>query len=126
MIRIPAARGETTRVELRSPDPTCNPYLALAVCLAAGLDGIERFMTPPSEVTENLYDMDESLRQAKGIECLPQDLNEALELMQKDKLVMDVLGEHVAEAFLHCKRAEWEEYRAHVSAWERDKYIIAY
>ena len=126
LIRIPAHRREGTRVELRSPDPTCNPYLALAVTLAAGLDGIERFMTPPSEVKENLYAMDEAGRRAKGVETLPRDLNEALELMRQDKLVMDTLGEHVAQAFLRSKQAEWEAYNAHVSAWEIDKYMIAY
>ncbi|MDD7220753.1 MAG: glutamine synthetase family protein [Oscillospiraceae bacterium] len=126
LIRIPASRGVGTRIELRSPDPCCNPYLALAVCLAAGLDGIERFMTPPSEVTENLYEMDEAGRRAKGIEDLPGDLNEALELMQQDQLVMDTLGPHVGQAYLDSKKAEWEEYRAHVSGWEREKYIIAY
>ncbi len=126
LIRIPASRGVGTRIELRSPDPCCNPYLALAVCLAAGLDGIERFMTPPSEVTENLYEMDEAGRRAKGIEDLPGDLNEALELMQQDSLVMDTLGPHVGQAYLDSKKAEWEAYRAHVSDWEREKYIIAY
>ena len=126
LIRIPASRGVGTRIELRSPDPCCNPYLALAVCLAAGLDGIERFMTPPSEVTENLYEMDEAGRRAKGIEDLPGDLNEALELMQQDQLVMDTLGPHVGQAYLDSKKAEWEEYSAHVSGWEREKYIIAY
>ena len=126
LIRIPSHRREGTRVELRSPDPTCNPYLALAVTLAAGLDGIERFMTPPSEVKENLYAMDEAGRRAKGVETLPRDLNEALELMRQDKLVMDTLGEHVAQAFLRSKQAEWEAYNAHVSAWEIDKYMIAY
>ena len=126
LIRIPASRGVGTRIELRSPDPCCNPYLALAVCLAAGLDGIERFMTPPSEVTENLYEMDEAGRRAKGIEDLPGDLNEALELMQQDSLVMDALGPHVGQAYLDSKKAEWEAYRAHVSDWEREKYIIAY
>jgi glutamine synthetase len=113
-------------VELRSPDPSCNPYLALAVCLAAGLDGIERFMTPPGEVTGNLYTMGEEERRANGIEALPTDLGQALELMQQDKLVMDTLGEHVANAFLTSKRAEWAAYQAHVSDWERESYIIAY
>lgn len=126
LIRIPAARGQATRVELRSPDPCCNPYLALAVCLAAGLDGIEHFMTPPSEVTENLYDMDEAGLKAHGIETLPGDLYEAVELMKQDKLIMDTLGEHVAQAYIDCKDKEWAEYRAHVSDWEREKYIIAY
>lgn len=126
LIRIPAARGQATRVELRSPDPCCNPYLALAVCLASGLDGIEHFMTPPSEVTENLYAMDEAGLKAHGIETLPESLHEALELMQSDKLIMDTLGEHVAQAYIDCKEREWAEYCAHVSTWEREKYIIAY
>lgn len=126
LIRIPAARGQATRVELRSPDPCCNPYLALAVCLASGLDGIEHFMTPPSEVTENLYAMDEAGLKAHGIETLPENLHEALELMQSDKLIMDTLGEHVAQAYIDCKEREWAEYCAHVSTWEREKYIIAY
>lgn len=126
LIRIPAHRGQGTRVELRSPDPTCNPYLALAVTLAAGLDGIERFMTPPSEVREDLNAMDEAVRRAKGVESLPRDLNEALELMRRDQLVMDTLGEHVAQAYLRTKQAEWEEYNTHVSAWETGKYMIAY
>lgn len=126
LIRIPAARGQATRVELRSPDPCCNPYLALAVCLASGLDGIEHFMTPPSEVTENLYAMDEAGLKAHGIETLPESLHEALELMQNDKLIMDTLGEHVAQAYIDCKEREWAEYCAHVSTWEREKYIIAY
>ena len=126
LIRIPAHRGQGTRVELRSPDPTCNPYLALAVTLAAGLDGIERFMTPPSEVREDLNAMDEAVRRGKGVESLPRDLNEALELMRRDQLVMDTLGEHVAQAYLRTKQAEWEEYNTHVSAWETGKYMIAY
>lgn len=126
LIRIPADRGEGTRIELRSPDPTCNPYLALAVCLAAGLDGIQHFMTPPAELKENLYALDQDGLKARGIELLPQDLNEAMALMEEDRLVMDTLGEHTAQAFLRCKRAEWESYRTHVSAWERDAYMIAY
>ena len=83
-------------------------------------------MTPPSEVTENLYAMDEAGLKAHGIETLPENLHEALELMQSDKLIMDTLGEHVAQAYIDCKEREWAEYCAHVSTWEREKYIIAY
>lgn len=126
LIRVPADRGEGTRIELRSPDPTCNPYLALAVCLAAGLDGVQHFMTPPAELKENLYALDRDGLRARGIELLPQDLNEAMALMEGDRLVMDTLGDHVSRAFLRCKRAEWEAYRTHVSAWERDAYMTAY
>ena len=126
LIRIPAARGQSTRVELRSPDPSCNPYLELAVCLAAGLDGIEKGMTPPDEVTENIFAMDQATREANGIESLPGSLEEALHALQKDQLILDTLGEHVAENFIHGKEKEWDEYRTRVSSWERDKYIINY
>ena len=126
LIRIPAARGQSTRVELRSPDPSCNPYLALAVCLAAGLDGIEKGMTPPPEITENIYAMDAAARAAHGIESLPGSLEEALNALEADQLILDTLGEHVATNFLEGKRKEWDEYRTRVSSWEREKYIINY
>ena len=92
LIRIPAARGQATRVELRCPDPTCNPYLALAVCLAAGLDGIEKGLTPPAEITENIFAMDEAARAARGIESLPGTLKEAIDAMEADALVCETLG----------------------------------
>ncbi len=126
LIRIPAARGQSTRVELRSPDPSCNPYLELAVCLAAGLDGIEKGMVPPAEVTENIFVMDEVTRKAHGIESLPGSLEEAIKAMQADQLIMDTLGSHVAENYISGKLREWDEYRTRVSSWERDKYIINY
>ena len=126
LIRIPAARGQSTRVELRSPDPSCNPYLELAVCLAAGLDGIEKGMTPPDEVTENIFVMDEAARKAHGIESLPGSLEEALHALEDDQLILDALGEHVAANYLAGKWREWDEYRTRVSSWEREKYIINY
>lgn len=126
LIRIPAARGQSTRVELRSPDPACNPYLTLAVCLAAGLDGIERNLTLPAEITENIFDMTPATRKRRGIEALPGSLDEALVLMKKDKLIMATLGEHVACQFIAGKEREWEEYRTRVSSWELDKYMINY
>ncbi len=126
LIRIPAARGQATRVELRCPDPACNPYLSLAVCLAAGLDGIEKGMTPPEEVTENIFAMSPAERQAKGIEALPGSLEEALIAMKQDKLVMDTLGRHVSSQYIAGKEAEWDEYRTRVSSWERDKYMMNY
>ena len=126
LIRIPASRGQSTRVELRCPDPACNPYLALAVCLAAGLDGIEKGMTPPPEITENIFEMTPATRKRRGIEALPGSLEEALIAMKKDKLVMDVLGKHVSSQYIAGKEAEWDEYRTRVSSWERDKYIINY
>jgi len=126
LIRIPAARGQATRVELRCPDPACNPYLALAVCLAAGLDGIEKGMTPPPEITDNIFAMTPEERAAKGIAALPGSLEEALAAMKQDKLVMDTLGGHVTGQYIAGKEKEWEEYRTRVSSWELDKYIINY
>ena len=126
LIRIPAARGQSTRVELRSPDPACNPYLELALCLAAGLDGIEKGLTPPPEVTENIFDMNAAARKAHGIDSLPDSLEEAIHALEADPLVLDTLGEHVAANYIEVKRKEWEEYRTRVSSWEREKYIINY
>lgn len=126
LIRIPAARGQSTRVELRCPDPSCNPYLALAVCLAAGLDGIEKGMTPPSEITENIFDMTPATRRRRGIDALPGSLEEALAALKRDKLVMETLGQHVSSQYIAGKEAEWDEYRTRVSSWERDKYMINY
>ena len=126
LIRIPAARGQSTRVELRCPDPCCNPYLELAACLAAGLDGIEKGMTPPPEVTQNIFAMDEEQRLANGIESLPGSLDEAIKALQADPLILDALGEHVAENYIEGKKKEWDEYRTHVSSWEHDRYIINY
>ena len=126
LIRIPASRGQSTRVELRSPDPACNPYLELAVCLAAGLDGIEKGMVPPAEVTENIFVMDQATREAHGIDSLPGSLEEAIQAMKADSLIMDTLGEHITSNYLAGKEAEWDEYRTRVSSWEREKYIINY
>ncbi len=126
LIRIPAVGGQTTRVELRSPDPSCNPYLAVAACLAAGLDGIARGLTPPPEITENLYDMADSVRKARNIQPLPATLEEALRELEKDALIMDVLGEHVSRHYIQGKRKEWMEYQAQVSSWELEKYLVIY
>lgn len=126
LIRIPAARGQSTRLELRCPDPSCNPYLALAVCLAAGLDGIDKGLTPPPETTENIFAMDQATRAANGIENLPGSLAEAIVELGKDDLMAEALGNHVLEHYTAGKKAEWAEYSSHVSVWECEKYIIAY
>ncbi len=126
LIRIPAARGQSTRVELRSPDPSCNPYLALAACLAAGLDGIEKGLTPPEEITENIFAMDEVTRKANGIESLPGSLEEAVKALLADQLIVDTLGEHVTSQYVAGKMAEWDEYRTRVSSWEVDRYLVTY
>ena len=126
LIRIPAARGQATRVELRCPDPTCNPYLALAVCLAAGLDGIEKGLTPPDEITENIFAMDEATRDAKGIKSLPGSLKAAVDALKADELICEALGDHVVSHYTEGKYAEWDAYRTHVSNWEISKYLITY
>ena len=126
LIRIPASRGQSTRVELRSPDPACNPYLELAVLLAAGLDGIEKGMVPPAEITENIFQMDDDARAAAGIDSLPGSLEEAIKAMQADPMVLETLGGHVSENYIEVKAKEWDEYRTRVSSWEREKYIINY
>ena len=126
LIRIPAARGQATRVELRCPDPTCNPDLALAVCLAAGLDGIEKGMTPPDEITENIFAMDEATREAKGIKSLPGSLKDAVDALKEDELICEALGDHVVSHYTEGKYAEWDAYRTHVSNWEISKYLITY
>ena len=126
LIRIPAARGQSTRVELRSPDPSCNPYLSLALCLAAGLDGIEKGMTPPAEITENIFAMDSATRAAHGIDNLPGTLHDALEALKADPLMVETLGEHVFPQYISGKEKEWDEYRTQVSSWELDKYMIMY
>ena len=126
LVRIPAARGQATRVELRSPDPSCNPYLAVAVCLAAGLDGIERGLTPPPEMRQNIYEMDAATRAALNIRALPVDLKEALTALQQDEVIMGVLGEHVSEHYIAGKMKEWNEYQTRVSSWELEKYLVTY
>ena len=126
LIRIPAARGSATRVELRCPDPSCNPYLALAICLMAGLDGIEKGLTPPDEITDNIFAMDTVTREAKGIESLPGTLKEAIECLKKDSVICDALGEHVLTQYIEGKEKEWDAYRTHVSSWEISRYLVMY
>lgn len=122
LIRIPKARGKATRLEYRAPDPSCNPYLAFAVILAAGLDGIENKIEAPAAVEENIYKMTEAEKQKRGINKLPANLKEALMEAEKSKLVREVLGEHVWEKFLTLKEREWWEYSTNVSEWERKRY----
>jgi len=126
LIRIPAARGKSTRVELRCPDPTCNPYLAFAAILAAGLDGIERKLTPPPSTEQNIFRLTEVERAALGIDSLPGNLSEAVNLLKKDELVKNVLGEHVFERFVEAKEKEWDEFRTKVTPWELESYLTRY
>ncbi len=126
LIRIPVSRGQETRIELRSPDPSCNPYLTLAACLAAGLDGIERGLVPPEEITDNIFAMSDEVRQQNGIEALPGTLSEALRELRKDRLIRDTLGSHVYEQYMTGKKKEWNEYRSAVSDWELARYMKNY
>lgn len=126
LIRVPAARGNSTRVELRSPDPSCNPYLLLALVLRAGLDGIQRGLTPPDPVDGNIYHMSEDERIEHKVGNLPGTLDEALEEMIMDPLIRETLGDHVFNKYATAKRLEFDQYRVQVHQWEVDKYLTQY
>ncbi len=123
LIRVPAARGEGTRVELRSPDPAANPYLILAVCLQAGLEGIEKKVRPPKSVDLNIFEMSQAQKKKLHIDAIPGTLIEAVECLEKDRFVQEVLGKHISETYIEAKRREWNEYRAQVTDWEIDQYL---
>ena len=123
LIRVPAKRGNATRVELRSPDPSCNPYLVFAVLLTAALEGIKNKIEPPSQREENIYEMSETQKREKGILALPGSLNEALYMMKKSDLVKKALGEHIFNEFLSSKEKEWDNYRIRVTDWELRHYM---
>jgi glutamine synthetase len=129
LIRVPKNRPnkpQAARIELRCPDPTCNPYLAFAVMLRAGLEGIEKNMEVPEPVEENLYHFDENERKRRNIRTLPSTLAEALEEMEVDELVCETLGEHIVERLVEAKREEWNEFRMRVTQWELDRYLDVY
>ncbi len=126
LIRIPAARGTSTRLELRNPDPSCNPYLALAGILAAGLDGIEKALEPPAPVNANIFEMNERARKKNKIVSLPGDLSEAISTMKQSALVKEVLGPHVFDKFIEAKTSEWNSYRTKVTQWELNSYLTKY
>ncbi len=123
LIRVPAVRGAGTRIELRNPDPACNPYLALSVVLAAGIDGVEKGLEPPEPVTDNIYEMTEEEKDARGIDSLPGNLSEALQELVRDPVIVDALGPHIMEYFIRAKKAEWDKYRMVVHQWELDEYL---
>ncbi len=126
LIRVPAKRGNATRVELRSPDPSCNPYLALAVILESILDGVQKKTKPPLDVDKNIFKMDDKERKRAKIETLPGSLHEALMLMKKSAIVKSALGEHIFKEFMQSKLKEWEGYRTAVTQYELDNYLIKY
>lgn len=123
LIRIPSTRGEGTRIELRCPDPSANPYLALAVCLRAGLDGIVNKIQPPASVDCNIFAMSEEEKKKLGIEAIPGTLIEAVGELEKDELVRETLGRHVSEKYIEAKKAEWADYRSQVTDWEINQYL---
>ncbi|MDO4343841.1 MAG: type I glutamate--ammonia ligase [Eubacteriales bacterium] len=123
LIRIPGQKGENTRVELRCPDPSSNPYLVLALCLAAGLDGIKNKIMPPAPVDKNIFRMTEEERENAGILTLPDNLLEAVVQMEHDEFICGVLGEHISKNYCKAKKAEWRQYSTNVTAWELEQYL---
>ena len=126
LIRIPAAGGEGTRIELRSPDPAANPYLALAVCLGAGLEGIEQKLMPPASVDCNIFEMSQEEKNARKIEEIPGTLLEAIEALEQDSLMKEILGEYVYHKYMEAKKEEWQSYRSQVTEWEIARYLNRY
>ena len=123
LVRIPASRGKGTRVELRCPDPTCNPYLEMALCLAAGLDGIRKNMTPPAPVDYNVYERTPAELRKEGIDCLPGSLIEAVYEAEADEFIRETIGHHAFDAYIEGKKNEWNEYRTQVTEWEIRRYL---
>jgi glutamine synthetase len=124
LIRKPAARvPAASRIEARFPDPSCNPYLAFAALIHAGLDGIERDLDASAPIRENIYEFDEETREEYGIETLPENLGEAVDALEDDPVIYDALGEHVGPKFVEAKRQEHSEYLVDVSQWELDRYL---
>ncbi|GGL65227.1 type I glutamate--ammonia ligase [Sporolactobacillus putidus] len=126
LIRIPASRGLSTRIEVRSVDPVTNPYLGMAAMLAAGLDGIKEKLTPPDPVDRSIYVMDDEEREKLGIHDLPADLKEALAVFNSDPVITAALGEHTVSRFNDAKEIEWDMFRTQVHAWEREQYLEQY
>jgi glutamine synthetase len=126
MVRVPMykpGKEAATRVELRSPDPSCNPYLAFAVMLGAGLKGIEEGLELMPEASNNIFSMSDAELAKAGIKTLPKDLGEAIALFEGSELMKEVLGEHIHSFYVENKKAEWAEYITDVSQWELDKYL---
>ena len=123
MIRIPAKKGRATRTEIRSVDPSANPYLAFAAVLASGLDGIENKLQATDRVYINLYELDRDEREAMGIENLPENLKDALKALKRNPVVREALGTHAYEKFVEAKQKEWDDFRTSVTEWEIKKYL---
>jgi len=125
LIRIPAKRG-SSRIEVRNPDPSCNPYLAIAAMLAAGLDGIKNKIEPPAPVDRNIYHMTQKERESLGIASLPSSLAEAMEELSNDEVIKKALGPHIYNKLAEAKRVEWDRYRCSVHQWELDEYLSVF
>lgn len=126
LIRIPAKRGISTRIEMRNPDPSCNPYLAIAVMLKAGLDGIKNKMLPPAAVNRNIYEMTKGEKETMGIDSLPGSLEEAIRELKNDPVIVSALGEHAMNRFVEAKEMEWDDYRTKITQWEIDQYLTKF
>ncbi len=126
LVRIPSSRGLSTRIEVRSPDPAANPYLAMAAMLAAGLDGIKRKLVPPEAVDGNIYAMSKKERVEAGIHSLPSTLRHAIDKLVQNDVITHALGEHAIEHFVEAKEAEWDMFRLQVHPWEREQYLQGY
>ena len=126
LIRVPAARGAGTRVELRCPDPSANPYLVLACLLHAGLEGIKENLQPPAQVEANIFHMTDEERKEQGIDNLPNNLYEAVNFMKESSLAKKALGDHIFNNYVEAKAAEWDNYRIHVHDWEINNYLNRY
>lgn len=126
LIRIPAARGLSTRCELRCPDPTCNPYLAFAMMLNSGLDGIKNKLTPPGSVDVNIFKMTDAEKEAAGIKSMPSSLKEAVEELKANLIAKVTLGEHIYEKYIEAKEKEWDNFRIAVTDWEEENYLSIY
>jgi glutamine synthetase len=126
LVRVPAKREMSTRCEVRMPDPSCNPYLAIAVMLASGLDGVRNKLDPGPPVNKNIFAMSQREKRRRKIEELPADLSSALDHLEKNAVVKEALGDHILAHFVRAKRQEWAEYLSHVHPWEQDRYLNGY
>ncbi len=126
LVRIPVCGEKSARIEVRSPDPSCNPYLALALILAAGLDGIKNQMTPPKSIDGNIYNLSKEEKKSRSIDALPATLGDAIAELKKDKYMLDVLGEQISSIYINAKKDESSTYRKQVTNWEIDRYLAKY
>ncbi len=126
LVRIPAARGMSTRTEIRCPDPTCNPYLAFAMMLNSGLDGVKNKLSAPPAVNKDIFEMNDEQMAAEGITVLPANLKEAIEELKANPIAKETLGEHIFEKYVEAKLKEWDDFRTYVTKWELENYLAVY